>query len=57
LSARIYVTYKSEAGLPVLVPEEMRETYTMARNDTRIDGRANYAKFRQFTVTTTEKPK
>ena len=57
LGATIYVTYKSEAGLSVLVPEEMREIYTVVRTDTRIDGRAKYAKFRQFTVTTTEKPK
>jgi hypothetical protein len=57
LSATIYVTYKSEAGLPVLVPEEMREIYTMQRGETRIDGRAKYGRFRQFTVTTTEKPK
>ena len=57
LSATIYVTYKSETGLPMLVPEEMREIYTMVRSDTRIDGRAKYGRFRQFTVTTTEKPK
>ena len=57
LSATIIVTYKNEAGLPVLVPEEMREIYTVVRTDTRIDGRAKYGKFRQFTVTTTEKPK
>ena len=57
LSATIYVTYKAEPGLPILVPQEMREIYTMARTDTRIDGRAKYGKFRQFQVTTTEKPK
>ena len=57
LSATIYVTYKAEPGLPVLVPQEMREIYTIARTDTRIDGRAKYGKFRQFQVTTTEKPK
>ena len=57
LTATIHVIYKSEAALPILVPEEMREIYTVVRTDTRIDGRARYAKFRQFQVTTTEKPK
>jgi hypothetical protein len=57
LSAMINVTYRSEAGLPVLVPGEMREIYTMSRGETRIDGRAKYGRFRQFTVTTIEKPK
>ena len=57
LTATIYVTYKAEPGLPVLVPQEMREIYTMPRSDTRIDGRAKYGRFRQFQVTTTEKPK
>jgi hypothetical protein len=57
LRAEITVRYKEEPGLPVLVPDEMREIYQVARNDTRIDGRANYGRFRQFTVTTTEKPK
>jgi len=57
LRAAITVKYRNEPGLPVLVPEEMREIYTIARDDTRIDGRARYGKFRQFTVSTTEKPK
>jgi hypothetical protein len=57
LTATIVVTYRSEEGLLILVPEEMREIYTIVRNDTRIDGRARYAKFRQFMVTTSEKPK
>lgn len=57
LTAQITVTYKSEPGLSMLVPEEMREVYSVVRTDTRIDGRARYGRFRQFTVTTTEKPK
>ena len=57
LRAEINVRYKVEPGLPVLVPEEMREIYTIQRLETRIDGRATYGKFRQFTVSTTEKPK
>jgi hypothetical protein len=57
IRAQITVTYQQQQGLPVLVPEEMRETYTLRQNDTRIDGCARYGRFRQFTVTTTEKPK
>lgn len=57
LRADINVTYKVEPGLDLLVPGEMREIYVIRRNDTRIDGRASYGKFRQFTVSTTEKPK
>lgn len=57
LRAQINVRYRLEPGLTVLVPEEMRETYTIPGNDTRIDGRATYGRFRQFTVSTSEKPK
>jgi hypothetical protein len=57
LSAEVIVTYRSEPGLELLVPAEMREIYNIRRNDMRIDGRATYGKFRQFTVSTTEKPK
>jgi hypothetical protein len=57
LRADITVTYKAEPGLVLLVPGEMRETYVIRRNDMRIDGRATYGRFRQFTVSTTEKPK
>ena len=57
LRAEINVTYRSEPGLELLVPGEMREIYVIRRNDMRIDGRATYGKFRQFTVSTTEKPK
>jgi uncharacterized protein YbaR (Trm112 family) len=57
IRAQITVTYKQQDGIPVLVPDEMRETYNIQRSDTRIDGRAKYSRFRQFTVTTTEKPK
>ncbi len=55
--ALIDVSYKAEAGLELLVPAEMRETYELRRTQARIDGRATYGRFRQFTVTTTEKPK
>lgn len=60
LRAQINVTYKQQDGIAVLVPEEMRETYQIQRTETRIDARAKYDRFRQFTVTTdekTEKPK
>ena len=57
LRAEVSVTYRSEPGLDLLVPREMREIYTIARSDLRIDGRATYGKFRRFTVSTTEKPK
>ena len=57
LRAEIDVTYRSEPGLDLLVPGEMREVYLIRRSDMRIDGRATYGKFRQFTVSTTEKPK
>ena len=55
--AVIDVSYRSEAGLDLLVPNEMRENYILRRTESRIDGRAEYSRFRRFTVTTTEKPK
>jgi hypothetical protein len=55
--AMIDVSYRMEVGLELLVPAEMRETYELRRTQSRIDGRAEYSRFRQFTVTTTEKTK
>ncbi len=55
--AEIDVTYRVEPGLDVLVPGEMRESYVMIQQQVTINGRATYSRFRQFTVTTTEKPK
>ena len=55
LRAEIDVTYKAESGLNLLVPAEMKETYAVRRSEARIDGRATYGKYRQFTVTTSEK--
>jgi hypothetical protein len=57
LRAEINVAYKAEGGLDLLVPSEMREVYSIRRNETRIDGRATYGHFRRFTVATSEKPK
>jgi hypothetical protein len=56
--ADIDVTYRAEPGLDLLVPDEMRENYLVRRTtEVRIDGIASYSKFRQFTVSTSEKPK
>lgn len=57
IRALIDVTYQAAAGLDLLVPGEMRERYELRRTESRIDGRAQYSRFRQFTVTTSEKPK
>lgn len=57
LYSNIQVTYRAEPSLTMLVPAEMREVYRLQVNASRIDGRATYSRFRQFTVTTTEKPK
>ena len=57
IRAMIDVSYKAEPGLDLLVPGEMREVYLIRRTESRIDGRAEYSRFRQFVVTTTEKPK
>ena len=57
LIANIHVTYGTAPGFTLLLPAEMREVYRVRVNESRIDGRASYSKFRQFMVTTTEKPK
>jgi hypothetical protein len=57
LIATIHVTYGTAPGFTLLLPAEMRELYRVRVNESRIDGHAIYSKFRQFTVTTTEKPK
>jgi hypothetical protein len=57
LRAQVTVTYKAEAGLELLVPAEMRESYMLLRSLISIQGRALYSHFRQFKVTTTEKTK
>ena len=55
--ATIQVRYRTQPGFTLLLPQEMRELYRVRVNESRIDGRAVYSRFRQFTVTTTEKPK
>lgn len=57
LRASVDVTYKAIPSIDVLVPGEMRENYTLRQSSVRIDGRATYDKFRQFSVSTIEKPK
>lgn len=57
LVADIHVNYGAAPGFTLLLPVEMRELYRVRVNESRIDGRATYSKFRQFTVTTMEKPK
>ncbi len=57
LVATIQVAYGTAPGFTLLLPAEMRELYRVRVNESRIDGRATYNKFRQFTVTTIEKPK
>ena len=57
LIATIQVTYGAAPGFTLLLPAQMREVYRVRVNESRIDSRATYSKFRQFTVTTTEKPK
>lgn len=54
--AEVDVTYRMEEGIDVLVPGEMREKYDLSQRNTTITGRATYSRFRQFKVTTTEKP-
>ncbi len=55
--AEVVVTYRAESGVGVLAPAEMRENYVLIQRNATITGRATYSRFRQFTVTTSEKPK
>ena len=57
LRAEITVMYRAEPGLDFFNDTATTEIYTIRRSDMRIDGRATYGKFRQFTVSTSEKPK
>lgn len=55
LRAFVDVSYRIDPAVAVLVPGEMRETYNVRASEARIDGKATYSHFRQFTVSTTEK--
>ena len=50
--ARIDVRYRTEPGVDVLVPSEMREEYDGGPRTARIRGRASYGNIKRFTVTT-----
>jgi hypothetical protein len=54
LRARIEVQYAPDAQMGLLVPREMREKYE-SKDGSVIEGRASYAKFRRYQVTTDEK--
>jgi hypothetical protein len=55
LRAYVDVDYRIDPAVNVLVPGAMREIYNVRASDARIDGKATYSHFRQFTVSTTEK--
>jgi hypothetical protein len=57
VKAEIAVDYRTQPGVDLLMPVEMREHYTLTQLYMRIEGRATYNRFRRFTVTTSEKPK
>jgi hypothetical protein len=56
IRVRVEVTYRDVPSLGLLLPAEMRETYTNVPGDRlrSIEGRATYQNFRVFTVTTSE---
>ncbi|HEY1911104.1 MAG TPA: hypothetical protein VGG73_09285, partial [Vicinamibacterales bacterium] len=51
----IDVDYENEPAMGLLVPSVMRERYDIRRDGSRVDGEANYSRFRQFQVTVDEK--
>jgi hypothetical protein len=54
LRAQIEVTYAPEASIEMLVPREMRETYTL-KDGSVTEGRATYARIRRYQVKVDEK--
>jgi outer membrane lipoprotein-sorting protein len=48
------VSFRSEPVAGLLVPVEMRETYTAKKRFYTLEGTATYSNFRQFSVTTVE---
>ena len=54
VSDRIDVTYGYDESLQMLVPTEMRETLSIRLDNTRVEGRATYRRFRRFSVQTDE---
>jgi hypothetical protein len=57
VQGEVTVDYKSDAGVALLVPAEMRERYLVTQSNIRVEGVASYSRFRQFKVVTDEKPK
>lgn len=55
LGATIDVTYRLEPTLHLLVPRDMRESYTQRADGASVTGIATYANFRQFQVKVDEK--
>jgi hypothetical protein len=54
LRAQIEVSYAPEPSIEMLVPREMRETYTL-KDGSVTEGRASYAKIRRYQVKVEEK--
>src|SRR5262249_47299157 len=54
LRAQIDVSYGAEPSIDMLVPREMRETYTL-KDGGVIEGRATYARIRRYQVKVDEK--
>ena len=55
LKGTIDVTYRLDPGVGLLVPADMRELYILRRDNSRVEGRAAYGRFRQFQVKVDEK--
>jgi hypothetical protein len=55
LQGTIDVTYRLDPGVALLVPTDMRERYVVRRDNSRVEGRAAYGRFRQFQVKVDEK--
>ena len=55
IKATVYVTYRSDADLGLMVPADMREAYFAGRDE--IEGAATYGRFRKFQVSVDEQIK
>jgi hypothetical protein len=55
IRGQVDVAYDLEPGIGPLVPVEMRETYDLRRDGSRVFGVATYSRFRQFQVKVDEK--
>ena len=57
LKSQTVVTFRTEPGLAVLVPNQMEEIYSAANDDLDITGTATYTNYRRFQVNTDENVK